>query len=430
MNAVRPLMRDTSAQDVVVDTTPDRQRRRRTWIAAAAAVLLLLVLAVPAVSRWAAADRSVDGGTLRIAEVTRGRFLSDVAVQGRVVAAVSPTLYATAAGTVTTRVNAGDAVAAGEVLAVVEAPELLAEFERERSTLASLQAAYERQRIEARAQQAANQQTADLALVRLNAARREVERIRTAFEQGVVSRQELDRREDELAEADVRHRHAEQDVVVQDDKLAFEVRTRQLDVERQRMAVAELERRVGELAVRSPVDGVVGSLAVQQRAAVAANQPLMTVVDLSAFEIELDVPESYADDLALDMAAEITYGGSTYPGRLTAISPEVQDGQVTGRVRFAGAQPADLRQNQRVSVRIVLEEKDDVLMVDRGAFYESGGGRVAYVVEDGIARRTPIRVGSTSISKVEIAEGLETGQEIVISSVDPFDGAETVLIRN
>ena len=430
MNAVRPLMRDTSAQDVAVDTTPDRRRRRRTWLIAAAAVLSLLIVAVPAVSRWAAADRSVDGATLRIAEVTRGRFLSDVAVQGRVVAAVSPTLYATAAGTVTTQVTAGDAVTIGQVLAVVEAPELRAEFERERSTLQSLQAAYERGRIEARAQQAANQQTADLSLVRLNAARREVDRIRTAFEQGVVSRQELDRREDELAEAEVRHRHAVQDVSVQDDKLAFEVRTRQLDVERQRMVVAELERRVDELNVRSPVDGVIGTLAVQQRAAVAANQPLLTVVDLSVFEIELDVPESYADDLALDMAAEITYGGSTYPGRLTAISPEVQDGQVTGRVRFAGIQPADLRQNQRVSVRIVLEEKDDVLMVDRGAFYESGGGRIAYVVEDGIARRTPIRTGAASISKVEVAEGLAAGQRVVISSITPFADAETVLIRN
>jgi len=430
MNAVRPLMRDTSAQDVAVDDAPARRRRRRTWILAASGAALVLIFAVPAVSRWAAADRSVDGSTLRVAEVTRGRFLSDVAVQGRVVAAVSPTLYAPAAGTVTLQVNAGDGVGAGQVVAVVAAPELVSEYERERSTLESLQAAYERQRIDARAQQAANRQTADLALVRLNAARREVERIRTAFDQGVVSRQELDRREDELAEAEVRHRHAVQDVTVQDDKLTFEVRTRQLDVERQRVVVAELERRVDELNLRSPVDGVVGTLAVQQRAAVAANQPLMTVVDLSVFEIELDVPESYADDLALDMAAEITYGGATYPGRVTAISPEVKNGQVTGRVRFAARQPADLRQNQRVSVRIVLEEKPDVVMVDRGAFYESGGGRIAYVVEDGIARRTAIRAGSASIGKVEIAGGLEPGQRIVISSIAPFEDAETVLIRN
>jgi len=420
----------TSAQDTVIDPAPARQRRRRALIAGAAGVAIVLAIVAPAVSRWLAADRSVDASGLRMATVTRGRFVSDVAVQGRVVAAVSPTLYAIAAGTVTTLVNAGDSVKVGQLLATVNAPELLNEFERERSTLLSLQAAYERERIEAGAQKSANQQTADLALVTLNAARREVERNHTAFEQGVVSRQEFDRREDALAEAEVRHRHAVQDVAVQDEKLAFEVRTRQLDAERQRMAVAELQRRVDQLSVRSPVAGIVGTLAVQQSAAVAANQPLLTVVDLSVFEIELNVPESYADDLAVDMPAEITYGGATYAGRVTAISPEVQNGQVTGRVRFADEQPADLRQNQRVSVRIVLEEKDDALMLDRGAFYESGGGRIVYVVDDSIARRTAIRTGSTSISKVEIVDGLEAGQQVVISSIEPFGNAETLLLRH
>jgi len=420
----------TSAQDTDIDPAPARQRRRRALIAGAAGVAIVLAIVAPAVSRWLAADRSVDASGLRMATVTRGRFVSDVAVQGRVVAAVSPTLYAIAAGTVTTLVNAGDSVKVGQLLATVNAPELLNEFERERSTLLSLQAAYERERIEAGAQKSANQQTADLALVTLNAARREVERNHTAFEQGVVSRQEFDRREDALAEAEVRHRHAVQDVAVQDEKLAFEVRTRQLDAERQRMAVAELQRRVDQLSVRSPVAGIVGTLAVQQSAAVAANQPLLTVVDLSVFEIELNVPESYADDLAVDMPAEITYGGATYAGRVTAISPEVQNGQVTGRVRFADEQPADLRQNQRVSVRIVLEEKDDALMLDRGAFYESGGGRIVYVVDDSIARRTAIRTGSTSISKVEIVDGLEAGQQVVISSIEPFGNAETLLLRH
>jgi HlyD family secretion protein len=187
---------------------------------------------------------------------------------------------------------------------------------------------------------------------------------------------------------------------------------------------------VDELTVRSPVDGMVGSIAVQQRAAVTPNQPLLTVVDLSVFEIELAVPESYADDLALDMPAEITYGSSKFPGRLTSISPEVRNSQVVGRVRFAGDAPADLRQNQRVSVRIVLEEKPDALIVDRGAFFESGGGRVAYKVDDGVAHRTPIATGASSIAKVEITQGLAEGDQIVISSLEPFGRAETVLIRN
>lgn len=430
MNAVRPLIRDTSAQDVVVDPAPALARRRRNIILGAIGIVVLVALAAPAVSRWAAAERSVDGSTLRIATVTRGRLVSDVAVQGRVVAAVSPTLYAPAAGTVTTSVHAGDSVRTGDLLAEVDAPVLHAEFEREQSTLQSLSAAYDRQRIEARAEHARNQQTADLAAVTLAAARRELERHQKAFEEGVVSRQELDRRVDVLAEAEVRHRHALQDIAVQDEKLAFEVRTRQLDVERQRLVVADLARRVEELAIRSPVDGIVGTLSVQQRQAVAADQPLLTVVDLSVFEIELSVPETYADDLAPDMPAEITYGGATYPGRLTAISPEVQNGQVTGRVRFAGEAPADLRQNQRVSVRIVIAEQDDVLMVDRGAFYESGGGRIAYLLEDGVARRTSIRTGATSISKVELIEGVAEGQQMIISSVEPFGNAATALVRD
>lgn len=430
MSAVRPLIRDTSAQDVPVEPTLRAAGARRRWLVGGALAALLVALAAPAVARWWSAEASVDGRTLRVATVTRGRFVSDVSVQGRIVAAVSPTLTAPAAGIATPRVTAGQPVRSGDVLAVVEAPDVVSEYQRERSTLQSLQAAWERQRIEARAEHARNRQTADLAAVTLAAAQREFERHRRAFDQGLVSRQELDRREDQLREAEVRHRHALEDVGVQDEKLGFEVRTRQLDVERQRVVVAELERRVDELTLRSPVDGVVGSLAIAQRATVGSQQPLVTVVDLSLFEVEIDVPEAYADDLASGMAAEIAYGSARYPGSIAAISPEVRNGQVTGRVRFDGDPPADLRQNQRVSVRLVLEEKPDALMVDRGAFFESGGGRIAYVVDGAVARRTPIRTGSTSLGKVEIVEGLTEGQSIVISGTDGFGGAGTVLIRN
>ena len=424
------MIRDTSAQDAAIDPAPAQRRRRRLILGGVAAAALGVAAVSPALTRWTAADLSVDGSQLRYATVTRGRFVSDVAVQGQVVAAVSPTLYAATAGTVSTSVNAGDRVSKGQPLATIDSPELLSEFERERSTLLSLQAAYERQRIQTRAENAGNQQTVDLALVTLNAAERELERYRNAFHQGLVSRQEHDRREDQLAEARVRHEHAVQNARMQAEKLSFELRTSELDVERQRGVVANFERRVDELTVRSPVDGIVGSIAVQQRAAVTPNQPLLTVVDLSVFEVELSVPESYADDLALDMPAEITYGNSKYEGRLTSISPEVRNSQVVGRVRFAGDAPADLRQNQRVSVRIVLEEKPDALVVDRGAFFETGGGRVAYKVDDGIAHRTPIATGASSIAKVEIAQGLAEGDQIVISSLEPFGRAETVLIRN
>jgi len=220
------------------------------------------------------------------------------------------------------------------------------------------------------------------------------------------------------------------DTELDNERLAFELQTRELSVEQQELLVSNLQRQVDELEVRSPVNGIVGNLLVDQKANVLRNQPLLSVVDLSAFEVEVQVSESYADDLAIGMPAEIGASSNLEKATLVAVSPEIINNQVTGRVRFDGAIPAGLRQNQRLQTRILLEEKPNVLVVQRGQFYDSGNGRIAYVVEDGIAYRRQIVTGATSLNAVEIVQGLAAGDTIITSSTDVFNGAQTVLINN
>ncbi len=121
--------------------------------------------------------------------------------------------------------------------------------------------------------------------------------------------------------------------------------------------------------------------------------------------MEFRVAETYAADLAPDMHAEIDYGGRKYPGLITSISPEVQQSEVEGRLRFADQLPAGVRQNQRVSVRIVLDQRDSALKVERGAFVDAGS--YAYVVDGDTARRTPVQFGVMSMGEVEILSGLK-----------------------
>ena len=163
---------------------------------------------------------------------------------------------------------------------------------------------------------------------------------------------------------------------------------------------------------------------------VAANTALMTVVDLSRLEVELEIPESYADDLGLGMSAEVTIGANTATGKLSALSPEVVRNQVLARVRFDGAQPAGLRQNQRISARVLIEEKPNVLMLPRGSFVENEGGRFAYVMDGSVAARRPIQIGGTSVSAVEILSGLQVGDKVVIAGTDAFESAERISINN
>jgi HlyD family secretion protein len=229
--------------------------------------------------------------------------------------------------------------------------------------------------------------------------------------------------------AEVELRQVEDGGKLQRESLDFETGDRARQRERQRLVVAELERRVRELTITAPFDGLVASLEVQDRDAVQPNAPLLTVVDLSEYEIEVRIPDSYADDVAPGLPAVIELGGKTWKGRLTAVSPEVVNSQVQGTVQFAGQVPDGLRQSQRVSVRLVLERRPDVLKVPRGPFLDSGGGRQIYVVADGLATLRQIRTGATSVGEVEILEGLAAGEQIVLSDLTLFNGAKTVLIR-
>ena len=101
-------------------------------------MLVVLVAAwviVPAAKRWASASVTVSTDRLRVATVLRGDLTRDVSVQGRVIAAVSPTLYAPAPGTITLAVDAGAAVEEGQVLATIASPALTNDLEQAQATL-------------------------------------------------------------------------------------------------------------------------------------------------------------------------------------------------------------------------------------------------------------------------------------------------------
>jgi len=421
---------DTSAQDVRL-APQDPRRNQLIFASIGIAVIASILFAAPWVKRWANATVSVPYDRVRTAVVARGDLVRDVSVQGRIVAAVSPTLYASASGSITLEVVAGQQVIAGQVLASVDSPELKSQLQQSESALEQRKVELERQRIESRQQALEKRKAADLADVALVAAKREQRRAHEANERGVIPVIDFEKAQDDLRNAQLAFEHAIADAKLFDERLAFELRASEFEVGRQLLFVDDLRRQVDDLAIKSPVDGIVGDLLVDQKAAVSRDTPVMAVVDLSRFEIDALIPESYADDLAIGMQAEILVGGERYAGQLTAVSPEIVNNQVASRIRFLDNGPTNLRQNQRLTTRVLLAEYKDVLMVQRGQFLDSGAGRLAYVInEDRMAERRQIQTGARSLGSVEIIAGLEPGDTIVISNLDPFRGADTVLLTD
>ncbi|WP_315386860.1 efflux RND transporter periplasmic adaptor subunit [uncultured Stenotrophomonas sp.] len=422
------MIRDTSAQDQTFPTHAAAAPWKR-WVWPGIAALVVLLAIGLAARAWLGASRSFDSARVRIAEVKKGDLVRDLAADGKVIAANSPVLYAISAGTVDLKVVAGDVVKKDQELAVIDSPELRSKLAQERATLAGLEAEASRSLLDATLARAKASKDTDQASIDRQAAERDLQRYQRGYDGGAVPQIDLAKANDTLKKADISLANAQTDARLQGQGADLDARNKRLLADRQRAVVDEVQRQVDALTLRAPFDGQVGQVQATQHTQVAANAPILGVVDLSRFEIEIKVPESFARDLSLGIPAQLTSGsGQPFAGEISAVSPEVVAGEVNARIRFTDKQPQGLRQSQRMQARVVLDTRRNVIKVERGPFVEQGNGQ-AYVMDGGTAVRRPVQLGVSSLGEVEILSGLQPGDRVVVSGSDLFGDAERVSIN-
>jgi HlyD family secretion protein len=218
------MIKEPSSQNNVI-VSPTRAGYKRYAIWGGAAVVAVVALAL-LMNAWRGSSASVSAARLRIAAVTKGTLVRDASVNGRVVAAISPTLYAAAAGTVTLKVNAGDTVKQGQILAIVESPDLTDQLKREQSSTEQLEAEVARQQILAKKQKLIARRDADTAEIERASAKLTFERIEAAGKLGVVPKNDYQRAEDAVRSTEIRARHAEQAALLENDDVVLELKTK------------------------------------------------------------------------------------------------------------------------------------------------------------------------------------------------------------
>ena len=423
------MIRDTSAQDRPVEK-PSLLRRRGLLIGGGIAAAVLVALAAPSVLRAFSAPTSISASRLSTAKVEVGPFVRDIVGEGKVVAANSPTLYAPSSGSLTLLVKAGEAVKKGQLLAKMESPDLAARLAQERSNAEGLRADAQRAEVEARQQASQLKSDVENANIDFKTAQTDLDRQTQAFKAGAAAGMQVDHARDTLEKARITLAHAQALLGLKADSLKLDVQAKRAAAERQQFMVADLQRQIDDLQMRSPADGQVGQLFVDERATVAKDAKVATIIDLTALEVQMQVAESFARELAIGMGGDISGNGKTWKGTVRTVSPEVVNGEVAARLRFEGEQPEALRQNQRLTVRVLLDQRSNVTWVRRGSFADEQGGTQAYVIRDGLAEKVPVKLGARSLDKVEVLSGLKPGDVVVVSGADAFNGAPRVAISN
>lgn len=192
-----------------------------------------------------------------------------------------------------------------------------------------------------------------------------------------------------------------------------------------------IRQRVDNLKVKAPIDGEVGMLDAVLGQSLQQGTNIGQVNDLSTYKVQALVDEHYIDRVTTGLTASFERQDKNYEMVLRKVYPEVRNGQFKADFRFTGDTPENIRSGQTYYLNLQLGQPSEAILIPRGSFYQTTGGRWIYVLDGSgdKAYRREIRIGRQNPQYYEVVEGLQAGEKVITSSYDNF-GDHEVLILN
>jgi len=411
------------------DFKKKRRRRRIIWGTITAAVVILLTLAI---SRLEPAAKSVSRQSVWVDQVERGSMVRRVRGPGSLVPEEIRWITSSVDGRVEqVHLQPGVKVEPGTVILELTNPELEQRLEDARLALQAQQAQLADVKV---------QLDNDLLTQEAQAAQ-----IESDFEEAklhVEANEALDKDglipEIDLKTSRIREQQLEKRVELEKRRLtkAQESVESRLDSQRAQLAQAKAllqlrQQELDALTVRAGISGVLQEVPVEVGERVQPGTVLARVAKPDELKAELRIAETQAKDIQIGLPAEIDTRNGVIAGKVSRIDPAVQDGTVTVDVELTGELPQGARPDLSVDGTIQIERLDDVLYVGRPT-YGQANSRVELfkLIDDGqMAVRVPVQLGRASVDTIEIVEGLNEGDSVILSDTSQFDDVDKIRLE-
>ena len=401
------------------------QRRKRNRIIAGAAAALLVVVTTVALARLRPAAPTVEAGGLWIEPVKRGTMLRNVRGTGVLVPDEIRWITAMTEGTVErVVVLPGTPVEADTVLVELANPQtqqaaLTADLDLRtaKDNYEVLKADLDRDLLAQRAATAAV--ASDAAQAQMNADADE-----QMAKNGFIPAIQL-RRSKLLAETAAKRQKMEEQRLANSEKtLAVKLAVQQSEVQRRETMAALRRQEATGLKIRAGFSGVLQEVPVQVGQRISPGTNLARVVDPTRLKAQLQIAETQIRDVVIGQKAEVdtrTGVGGTM-GRVVRIDPAARNGTVTVDVALDGALPRGARPDMSVDGTIELERLDNVLFVGRPAFGQEATKMSLFKLspDRAGATLTPVELGRSSVSTIEVVRGLNVGDCVVLTDMSQY----------
>ena len=393
---------------------------------------VITVLAVFLILSGGRSVLRVDGSTVLTGTAFKGEFNDYIRISGQVQPMTTVQISPTEGGNVQKIVaEEGSSVKAGDVILVLGNESLdmqilnaEAELAEKENILRNTMISMEQQKLSVRQERLSLQ-------IEVRRARRAYEQNKTLYEEKLIAKEEyLKSSEDyELA----REKLALVTGREQQDSLYRSVQIAQMheSLENMRLNMNMIRRRKDNLTVKAPISGELGLLDVELGQSVAAGSKIGQINKLDSYKIEAQIDEHYIDRVTPGLDATFERQSEKYSAVIRKVYPEVRDGKFKADFRFEGQQPENIRTGQTYYLNLQLGQASESVLIPRGSFYRSTGGKWVYVLNaDGTkATKREVRIGRQNPQYYEVPEGLAPGDKVIISSYDTYADKDELIIK-
>jgi len=407
------------------------RQRRSPWLRAGLKTVLAIgILAALGWSGQRYLRPSLELADVRVAVVERGPLEASITATGTIVPRFEQIIPSPVGAAIrSVHVSLGEAVSRGQIIMELDTTASALALGNLEEQLALKKAEFrsmDLQRLDATRQARSRRE-----LLRIDLESREVAlgRLEELGKTGAVSASDLLE-----AELDVKRTRVEIEQI--DAEIVSLEERRQADLERLELELSILDkqradqaRRVAMSTVTAPRDGIVTDLVRDEGAFVAEGQALATIAAADEFRVEASVSDFYGPELKPHQRVRISSSTSELGGTLSRILPTADSGRLDLFIELDDPAVPAFHMNLRVDVEIITAVKPDVLRVRRGPALESAGRTEVFVVEDGRAVRTPVRLGMSGRQVIEIVDGLEAGDRVIVSDTSAYDGLTEIRIK-
>ena len=408
-----------------------RAKRRRLILYSIGLVVVVTLVSYLLVNLPTAAP-PVDRDTVYMDTVERGEMLRQVRGTGKLVPEQIRWITPVTSGIVEKLVlRPGERVKPDTVVIELSNPELEQQALEARLQLDAALARHESRRVELQSQVLAQQAGLAMVEAELSQATLQAEADEELAADGLVSQIQLRQSQSRAAVLVTRRAIEQERLEIQNESMKATLAAEQADVDRLRTLYELRQDQVADLHVTAGINGVLQQVEVEEGASVSPGTNLARVGNPLQLMAELRIAETQARDIAQGQPALIDTRNGVIPGHVIRIDPAVQQGTVTVDVALDGELPRGARPELTVDGTIELERLEDVIYVGRPVFGQENSVVSLFKLEPegDHAVRTRVRLGRSSVNDIEVLEGLQPGDQVVLSDMSQWDAFDRVRLR-